>query len=139
MKIKRLISTCKSGDINVLSRAAPYFPSVRLLATVFLAAAIAGVGSSSTTAMATRPSLRLSDDMPMTLRGTGFRPGEHVKVTAVAGKRAMHWVWAGSRGGFVVGFRGLDANACRGSSAVAVGDRGSYAAFKRVPGVCPDS
>jgi hypothetical protein len=110
---------------------------VRRLAIVLLTIAIAGVASASTTAMATRPTLRLSDDMPMTLRGSGFRQGEHVKVTVVAGKRAVHWVWAGSAGGFLVRFQGMDANACRGSSAIAVGDRGSYAAFKRVPGVCP--
>jgi hypothetical protein len=110
---------------------------VKRLAIFFLAVALAGVVSSSTTAMATRPALRLSDDTPMTLQGSGFRSGEHVKVTVVAGKRAVHWVWAGSAGGFLVRFRGLTANACRGSSAIAVGDRGSYAAFKRVPGVCP--
>ena len=111
---------------------------MRRLAIVLLTIAIAGVASASTTAMATRPMLRLSDDSPMTLRGLGFRQGEHVKVTAaVGGKRAVHWVWAGGAGGFVVRFRSMDANACRGSSAIAVGDRGSYAAFKRVPGVCP--
>jgi len=110
---------------------------VRRLAIFVLAVALAGVVTGSTSATATRPALRLSDDMPMTLRGTGFRSGEHVKVTVVAGKRAVHWVWAGSSGGFLARFQGMDANACRGSSAIAVGDHGSYAAFKRVPGVCP--
>jgi hypothetical protein len=110
---------------------------VRLLAVLLLAATAAGGVAAPTTAVATRPALRLSDETPVTLSGSGFRTNERVKVVAVAGKRAVHWVTAGTSGRFVTRFRGMDADACRGFTATAVGDRGSRATFKRVPGQCP--
>jgi hypothetical protein len=112
---------------------------VRRLALILLTATVAGVATSSTTAMTTHAKLRLSDEEPITFRGSGFRPSERVKVTVVAGKRAVHWASAGGAGGFIVRFQGLSANVCKGFSAIAVGDRGSRAAFKRAPGQCPAS
>jgi hypothetical protein len=110
---------------------------VRRLAVLLLAAAVTGGVAGPTTAVATQPALRLSDESPVTLTGSGFRTNEHVKVVAVAGKRAVHWVTAGTRGRFATRFRGMDADACRGFTATAVGDRGSRATFKRAPGQCP--
>jgi hypothetical protein len=114
-------------------------PLVRRLALILVTATVAGVATSSTTAMTTHAKLRLGDEAQMTFRGSGFRPGERVKVTVVAGRRAVHWATTGTRGGFVVRFQGLYVNGCEGISAIAVGNRGSRAAFKRAPGECPNS
>ena len=77
------------------------------------------------------------DASPVSFRGTGFKPHEHVRVSVYAGERAAKRVVAGARGGFVVRFSGLDPNACAGFGALAVGDEGSRASFKRPPGMCP--
>ena len=77
------------------------------------------------------------DASPVAFRGVGFKPGERVRVSVYAGERATKRLTAGARGGFVVRFAGLDPNACTGFSAVAVGNEGSRASFKRAPGVCP--
>jgi len=83
-----------------------------------------------------RPSLWLVSDSPVKLRGAGFRPHEHVKLVVVAGRRLIKRFVAGARGGFVVRMPGIDANACTRFSALATGDRGSRASFKRAPGRC---
>jgi hypothetical protein len=112
-------------------------PAVRRILTILLAATAAGSLVGGTSAVATRPALRLLDEAPLTLGGTGFRANEHVKVVAVVGSRSVRWVTAGSGGRFGVRFRGLGANECRGLTVTAIGDRGSRAAYRRPPGVCP--
>jgi len=77
------------------------------------------------------------DASPVAFRGLGFKPHERVRVSVYAGERAAKRVAAGARGGFVVRFAGLDPNACAGFGAVAVGNQGSRASFKRAPGMCP--
>ncbi len=91
--------------------------------------------------MGSRAALRLSDEAPVAFRGSGFRADERVKVVAVAvpGRRALHWVTAGSGGRFVVRFREINGNLCAGLTAIAVGNRGSRATFKQAPGECPAS
>jgi hypothetical protein len=105
-----------------------------LLAAVALAASVAALASAR---VATRPTLRLMDASPVVFRGTGFKAHERVRVSVYAGARATKRVEAGARGGFVARFSNLDPNACVGFSAVAVGNEGSRASFKRSPGVCP--
>jgi hypothetical protein len=123
--------------LKVMSRC--ILPAVRLLAIILLAIAAAGCVASSSTAGATRPTLRVSDDSPAAFRGSGFRANEHVKVVAavMGGARAVQRVTAGAGGRFVIRFRGMNANSCRGFVITAVGDRGSRATFKRAPGQCP--
>ena len=77
------------------------------------------------------------DASPIAFRGAGFKAHERVRVSVYAGERATKRVLAGSRGGFVARFSNLDPNACVGFSAVAVGNEGSRASFKRAPGMCP--
>jgi hypothetical protein len=84
-----------------------------------------------------RPTLRLMDASPVAFRGVGFKAHERVRVSVYAGERATKRLTAGARGGFVARFAGLDPNACAGFSAVAVGNEGSRASFKRAPGMCP--
>ena len=77
------------------------------------------------------------DASPVVFRGSGFKAHERVRVSVYAGERATKHVAAGVRGGFVVRFPTLDPNACSGFGAVAVGNEGSRAVFKRAPGMCP--
>ena len=104
------------------------------MAVVALAATVATLASARAT---TRPTLRLVDASPVAFRGTGFKAHERVRVSVYAGTRATRRTTAGLRGRFTVRFAGLDPNACAGFSAVAVGNEGSRASFKRAPGMCP--
>jgi hypothetical protein len=108
---------------------------VKLVGLLVAAAALA-VSVASARAVA-RPALRLMDASPVAFRGTGFKPHERVRVSVYAGGRAAKRVEAGVRGGFVVRFSSLDPNACSGFSALAIGNEGSRASFKRAPGMCP--
>jgi hypothetical protein len=112
-------------------------PRMRGAIALLLALAVAGGLASPTTATSTRAALRLGDESPLAFAGSGFRPGEHVRVVAISGRRAVRSVTAGSGGRFAVRFTGMNVNACRGASAIAVGDRGSRATYKRAPGQCP--
>jgi hypothetical protein len=76
---------------------------VKLLA---LAATVAVAGFAAPAAPAAAPALRILDDNPLTLRGTGFRPAEAVRVTVRMGpKRWTQAARAGTHGGFTVRFR----------------------------------
>lgn len=110
---------------------------VRRVGAILLGVVVGGALAAPTTAVTSRPVLRLADDEPLMFSGSGFRASEHVKVVAIAGERAARSVTAGSSGRFSVRFRGMDADACRGLTAIAIGDRGSRATYKRAPGQCP--
>lgn len=107
------------------------------VAAVLLLAAAGGALAAPTTGVTTKPTLQLADDAPLMFSGSGFRANEDVKVVAIAGGRATQWVTSGVGGRFAVRFRGMGADACRGLTATAVGDRGSRATYKRAPGQCP--
>ena len=94
-------------------------------------------GAAGAVPATTHPALRLIDGQPLTLRGTGFRDGEHVRVVVTADTRATKFATASTRGAFVVNFPGENVNACAGFSATAIGSDGSRAHFKRSPGQCP--
>lgn len=110
-----------------------------MLAVVAVAGAVgSGALRAAGRAQTLRPALRLVDSSPLTLRGTGFRAGEHVTVRLATGRgRAIGRTVANARGSFRSRFPKASANACAGLSATAVGDRGSRASFKRAPGECP--
>jgi hypothetical protein len=103
----------------------------------FVAAVAALSGTSTAHSQAARASLRLISDSPTTLRGAGFQSREHVRLVVVGDHRAGKNLVATAAGGFVARMPGVDANACRGFSATAVGDQGTRAWFKRAPGLCP--
>jgi len=72
---------------------------------------------------------------PLRLKGNGFHPGEHVKVTVTpsASEGVTRRVRAGRSGSFSVGFPGIDA--CGGLEGVARGSRGSHASFQFSTGI----
>jgi hypothetical protein len=109
-----------------------------LLAAVFAvgATAIGGVGAAS--AVQTSARLRLLDTEPLMLRGTGFKPYEHLRIAVVSNERVVRRATAGPGGGFTMRLRGVDLEACAGFSITVTGDEGSSATFKRAPGVCAD-
>jgi len=108
--------------------------SIVLLALLGVCLPAAGIAGGAAT---TTPRLRLLDSDSVVLRGTGFKVHEHVRVSVYAGEHVVKRVTTGRRGGFVVRFTSLDPNACAGFSAMAVGNEGSRASFKRAPGMCP--
>jgi hypothetical protein len=77
-----------------------------------------------------RAVLRPASITPLKLQGTGFHPGESVRVTVTpsTGGGVTRRVRAGRRGSFVVGFPGIDA--CGGLEGDARGSRGSQASFQ---------
>jgi hypothetical protein len=113
-------------------------PAVRRLSILAVLAMAAALSSATASGQTPRPSLRLVDDSPVTFRGAGFHAREHVRLVVVGGERAVKSFDAGVGGGFVVRVRGVDANACTGFSATAIGDHGSRASYKRAPGMCPN-
>ncbi len=81
--------------------------------------------------------LRVLDTAPMTVRGTGFRPAEHVTLTLTAsGATRVRHPTAGAAGRFVAVFGGVTIGHCRGYFLRATGDRGSRAVFRFIP-ECP--
>jgi hypothetical protein len=110
--------------------------------TVALLALTAGCGGDRQRADATpsaapaadaaprRASLLPSNDDPFTVRGSGFRRRELVRVTVTrlgAATGRTRRVRAGARGTFMLGFAGFEP--CRGLRGKAIGSRGSRASF----------
>lgn len=110
----------------------------RAIPALAVAAALAGVAcGAASSGQTARPQLRLMDDAPFTLRGTGFKVSEHVRLVARTPALATRQVTAGSAGGFMVRFAGAQAGyACTGLTVSAVGDKGSRASYKRPPEAC---
>lgn len=97
-----------------------------LLVTVMLGcAAGTALGGANT---ATKASLQVIGQAPLTIQGRGFRSRESVRVSA-AGRQ---WrLKAGARGAFVLTLRG--AEPCRILRVVAVGSAGSRAILRILP------
>jgi hypothetical protein len=90
-------------------------------------AALVCASSAAGGAEAKRPTLRITDFAPLTVRGENFKAGERVKLLVNAGKPLMRSARAGEQGRFVVrlGAR-VDPGAC--STVVqAIGAAGSRA------------
>lgn len=117
-------------------QAEAYFRPMKLvtsLVSLVLALTLLGAAGAGS-----RPTIRVADAGVLTLRGAGFRPAEHVRVSVLAGTaRAAKRVTASAAGAFRVRFPRLSENACAAFGVTAVGDRGSRASFKRSPGMCP--
>jgi hypothetical protein len=73
-----------------------------------------------------RPALRVVDEMPLVVRGTGFKPREHVQVTLVLRTRSRSTrLVASLRGTFVTRFTLTPIQCQLVETVVAKGDRGS--------------
>jgi hypothetical protein len=104
---------------------------VRQSAIALLATAALGCGAGAAdggSESATKASLQVIRQAPMTIRGQGFRSRESVRVSAAG--RQWH-PKASARGSFVVALRG--ANPCKIVRIVAAGSDGSRAILRIIP------
>jgi hypothetical protein len=86
---------------------------------------------------AARPTLRVIDTAPLTVRGSHFAPLERVRVTVDAKTDATRTVSTTGLGAFFVRFRNLRLGWCPSYAVTAVGTKGSRATFRVVPRECP--
>jgi hypothetical protein len=100
--------------------------------TLVLGAAAVAVAAAAPTGRGTetRPALRLVQSAPIALRGTHFRSGERVRISATSGRSAVKLATAGPTGTFVVRFT-IRYSRCNGLMVVARGAKGSFAMLKR--------
>jgi hypothetical protein len=100
---------------------------------------VAGVLAVPATAAA-QPTVRFASLVPVSVRGAHFVPGEHVRVTLLAGKtRKARTATATARGVFTLAFGTIaHEDRCSGSmSLVALGARGDRAVYKLPQLACP--
>jgi archaellin len=103
------------------------------LALVAVAAVIATVvgqtsGSSSREPKAVRQAhIAPMGQNPLTVKGSGFRPGERVRLVVKGSQGAALTAKASPDGSFVAAFRGL--NGCDSVTVSAAGSKGSRASF----------
>ena len=91
--------------------------------------AVAVVAPAASAALRTTPRLGVSTD-PFVVRGTGFKPGERVKVTLISGGGYfVHTTVALRRGTFAVRFARAT-ESCAGYVATARGNEGTRASVK---------
>jgi hypothetical protein len=86
----------------------------------------------ATTAVPGRAQLAPAGQKPLTVKGTGFQPGEKVRVTANGGKTTT--TVADSSGTFGARLPGV--NSCDSLTVVATGSKGSHAEFNLSQIVC---
>jgi hypothetical protein len=102
-----------------------------VISTLVLGVAAITVASASLAGVrSVRPALRLTDGAPLTIRGTHFRAGERVRVTAISLGSATRRTSAGPGGSFVMRLA-IKYNRCSGLTVIARGNKGSRAAIKR--------
>jgi hypothetical protein len=86
---------------------------------------------------AARPTLRVLDTAPFTVRGSHFAPLERVRVTVNAKSNATRTVSTTGLGAFFVRFRNLRLDWCPSYAVTAVGAKGSRATVRVVLRECP--
>jgi hypothetical protein len=104
---------------------------MRGIGLIALSAAALAAGATSATFASTsvRPSVRVADLKPFTVRGTGFRAGERVRVVVTSKHHATRTLTATRRGTFRTVFT-FKLRGCDQYSVRAVGGNGSRAAVK---------
>jgi hypothetical protein len=104
--------------------------SLALVALAVSSAALASTGA--------RPTLRLTDTLPLTVTGVGFHGREHVTVVyATTTRRWTHAAVATAAGSFTARFAGVGLNVCAAKSITAAGSMGSHAALVLPKPLCP--
>jgi hypothetical protein len=84
-----------------------------------LTALLFALAASAAALGATKPTLSIRSDLPLTIHGSGFRAGEAVRVTVVMGEQHLaRLTRAGSAGGFTVRFAGVRFDYCATPNAV---------------------
>jgi len=99
---------------------------VAVLALVASACGQAADPSGSKTTAA-KPALTVVQQQPLTVQGTGFQPGEKVRLAAKGLKSSLADATADSAGTFEASFHGL--KECDSVTVSAVGSKGSHTEF----------
>jgi hypothetical protein len=111
---------------------------VRIVLAIVTAGAVAALVVSATLAITgsdssnqpRRGKLAQIRDQPLTLRGSGFVPGEKVRVSAAtSGAKETRTLTADKSGSFTVSFSG-GLNGCNGLKVSAVGNKGTRESFQ---------
>jgi hypothetical protein len=105
-------------------------------AVVLTAFAAAQQGDSGNTAAKPRLSVDLA---PLAVAGTGFQPGESVRISVRGTAGGSRTVKASSAGRINMRFPGMRLDQCRPGGLIivtAIGDKGSRAQFRRMPPAC---
>jgi hypothetical protein len=115
----------------------------RTSAALALLALVAGgcghdpfASSTGTTATAARPQLVPVQQQPLRVKGTGFRPGEKVRLSAKGLRSSSATATADGTGEFEATLRGL--KSCDSVNVYAVGSNGSRAQFNLSSIACTD-
>jgi hypothetical protein len=100
-----------------------------LVAVLALAASACGQAAdpSGPKTTAARPALMVVQQGPLTVQGTGFQPGEKVRLAAKGLQSSLADATAGAAGTFEASFDGL--KECDSVTVTAVGSKGSRAEF----------
>ncbi len=96
-----------------------------------LFAMLVGAVAAAAPAAAAKATLRVVKLSPLTIRGTGFKPGERVKVTLSAGAAGTVRGTATAAGTLTVSLRKAKVTACTAYTLRAVGAAGTKVTFKR--------
>jgi hypothetical protein len=111
------------------------FETMRTKAVLVLLTA--SVCAASVAAAVAKPTLRVTDTDPFTVRGAHFRPSERVLLIVRTKVKRERTVTAGDQGAFVARFRRVRIGSCPSYSVVATGNKGSRASFKLRGVDCP--
>ena len=107
-----------------------------MLAALVVSATLAITGTDTSSDQARRGKLTQIGEQPLRLRGTGFLPGEKVRVSAAArGGKETRTVIANSSGAFTLSFS-ADLDTCDGVTISAVGTKGTRTSFQLSQLVC---
>jgi hypothetical protein len=96
------------------------------LAALALTACGQSAAPSASSTSPQRPELRPTSQSPLRVAGTGFRPGEKVRLVADAPHKQVKNARADSSGSFTAAFPGLS---CGSITVTATGSKGSRAEF----------
>jgi hypothetical protein len=107
-----------------------------LVVMLALSLALLGSAAGDSSQVRTKPTLKMTRGVPLTLRGAHFGSTEKVRVTVKSELKRTKLARANRSGTFLLQFQ--DAyDRCSGLLAVAVGERGSWALLKLPPLGCP--
>ncbi len=102
--------------------------ALRIVAAIVSALLLAGMGEA---ALSGKPLLRVAATAPLAVSGSGFRPAERVRVTAITVHGSLgKTVRVTGRGRFLVRFASLTADPCVVRAVRAVGAKGSRALLR---------
>jgi hypothetical protein len=105
-------------------------------AKVSLAALLALVVAGGSFAQVRQAELRLVDPEPLTVRGTGFKPHEHVRVVYEARRVWTRSMSASVTGAFTSAFSRVALDVCAAKQLYAIGSLGSRAEARLPRPVC---